>query len=150
MSTTAAQPIKATDALGGILRAEQMSVFHFMAEAEAYINPALAEIRRPLEKMVRASRRREGELAAMIVELGGALRQPALAAETQYLAFLSVGFLLPKMVMARQQVIGRYEQAVGSLAGAPVDAIALLKGHLEELKEELAVLQKAAKVPQGV
>jgi|GEM_PF-3534391 len=138
---------KVIDTLSGLLRAEQIGVFHFMAEADTYISSRFAEMRRPLRQMVEAAGRREGELAAAIVDLGGTLRPPPLSPEMQYMAYLSVGYLLPKLVLARQQTIHRYEQALEQLRDAPPEVVDLLRKHLAELREELAVLQKAANAP---
>ena len=47
------------DLLSDLLQSEQAGAFHFMTEADPYINRTEAEIRRPLLEMIRATIRRE-------------------------------------------------------------------------------------------
>src|SRR5881275_904767 len=90
----AATPEAVVDALNSLLEAEQNSIFRFMQEGSPYLGRATAEVRRPLQEMVRASYRHCAELSATIESLGGVPRPRGLQPEEQYLAFLSLKFLL--------------------------------------------------------
>src|SRR5687767_898301 len=100
------------DLISDLLQSETAGAFHFMTEADPYIKRTVAEIRRPLAEMIRATIRREGELAALIDELGSTPPAPAVSKENQYLAFLSVDFLLPKLRDAKLNSIANYEKSL--------------------------------------
>ena len=146
-STMAAVPVATVEVLNDLLDAELNSIFRFMGEGSPYLSRATAEVRRPLAQMVEASNRRAGELYALIESLGGTPVPRGLRPEEQYLAFLSLEFLLPKLVEAQKLMIRRYEAAMKAVAklndGTP-EAVATLQAHLDETKQELATLQRAA------
>jgi hypothetical protein len=64
--------------------------------------------------------------------------------EEQYLAFLSLKFLLPKLVDAKKLTIRRYENAISALEGAPPEVVSLVTAQLTEHRAQLETLQKAA------
>jgi hypothetical protein len=67
--------------------------------------------------------------------------------DEQYLAFLSLKFLLPKLVEEKKLHIARYENALAAIKRAPnqpPEAAPLLQSHLAELRAELAALERAA------
>lgn len=143
-------PVAVVDALNSLLEAELNSIFRFMGEGSPYLSRATAEVRRPLADMVLAERRRAAEIANLIDSLGsvptpaGAIRR-----DEQYLAFLSLKFLLPKLVKEKKLHIERYENALTGLKIAPSvppEATALLEAHLTELRAELAALERAAAI----
>ncbi len=137
------------DLLSDLLQSEQAGAFHFMTEADPYINRAEAELRRPLLEMIQATIRREGELAAVIDELGSSPPPPAVSKENQYLAFLSVDFLLPKLRDAKLASIRNYEKAL-KLAGEDEMVTAVLEQHLREHRSELEQLEKALSHLKGL
>jgi bacterioferritin (cytochrome b1) len=139
-----ASPVAVLDALNSLLEAEQNSVFRFMGEGSPYLNRASAEIRRPLQQMVETSYRHCGQLYGMIEDLGGIPRPSSIEPEEQYLAFLSLKFLLPKLVEAKRLTIQRYENTLKAIGNAIPNVQALLESHLADHREELGVLQKAA------
>ena len=142
--TLMTSPLAVLDALNSLLEAEQNSVFRFMHEGSPYLSRASAEIRRPLRQMVQTSYRHCGQLYAMIEELGGIPRPCGIEPEEQYLAFLSLKFLLPKLVDAKELTIRRYENTLKSIgSGFPV-VQRLLESHLADHREEMGILQKAA------
>lgn len=143
--TMAAAAIDPADVLSELLQAEQGDVFAFIAgEADPYIGQKSAGLRRLLPAMVATERRREGELAALVDELGGTLRQATTSAEVQYMAYLSAAFVLPRLIDARQRSIVRYEQAIDAMPGAPAARVmSLLRAHLTELRQELDQLKAA-------
>ncbi len=132
------------DALNSLLEAEQNSVFRFMDEGSPYLHRATAEVRRPLHEMVASSHRHAGELHALIESLGGIPAPRLLQPEEQYLAFLSLKFLLPKLVDAKKLTIRRYENVLHALPHAPTEVKSVLNAHLAEHREQLKVLEKAA------
>src|SRR5438874_11659176 len=130
------------DLLSDLLQSEQAGAFHFMTEADPYINRAEAELRRPLLEMIKSTIRREGELAAVIDELGSSPPPPAVSKENQYLAFLSVDFLLPKLRDAKLSSIRNYEKAI-RIAASDEMVTAVLEQHLREHRTELEQLERA-------
>jgi hypothetical protein len=140
-----AAPSAATiDVLNSLLEAEQNSVFRFMGEGSPYLNRASAEVRRPLGEMVETSHRNAGELYALVESLGGTPAPRLLQPEEQYLAFLSLKFLLPKLVDAKKLAIRRYENALRALPQASNEVKSVLNAHLAEHREQLKVLEKAS------
>ena len=138
-------PVAVVDALNSLLEAEQGSVFRFMGEGSPYLSRASADVRRPLQEMVAANQRYTMELARMIQQLGGEPVPRRLQPEEQYLGFLSLKFLLPKLAEAKRGVIERYENTLRAVRGAPGEVVGLLKGHLARHREDLAVLESSAR-----
>src|SRR5437762_7229053 len=123
--TLMASPVAVVDALNSLLEAEQNSIFRFMGEGSPYLNRASAETRRPLQQMVKTSYRHCGQLYQMIEHLGGVPRPCGIEPEEQYLAFLSLKFLLPKLVDAKQLTIQRYQNTLKSIGAGFPDVQAL-------------------------
>jgi len=132
------------DALNSLLEAELNSVFRFMGEGSPYLHKATADVRQPLQEMVNTSERHAGELHGMIDYLGGVPVPRSLRPEEQYLAFLSLKFLLPKLVDAKNLTIRRYENALRALPHAPSEVRDLLNAHLATHREQLKLLEKSA------
>jgi hypothetical protein len=130
------------DLVSDLLQCEQAGAFHFMTEADPYIKRAEAEIRRPLLEMVQATIRREGELAAVIDELGSTPPPPAVSKENQYLVFLSIDFLLPKLRDAKLASIRNYEKAL-RMAREDEMVTGVLEQHLREHRAELEQIDRA-------
>ena len=84
------------------------------------------------------------DLAALIHSLGGLPPSARLQPEEQYLAFLSLKFLLPKLLDAKTQTIHRYESTLAALEAAPPFVRDVLQNHLSQHRSELTALQKAA------
>jgi hypothetical protein len=136
------------DALASLLESTVNSVFRFMGEGSPYLSRATVEVRRPLQEMVLANHRRGGELAALLESLGApttVLVSPQ--NEEQYLAYLSLKFLLPKLVEEKKLCLARYENAlrgIGPLPQVPPEVPRLLSAHRDEQLAELAALEQAA------
>jgi bacterioferritin (cytochrome b1) len=139
-----APPVAVIEILNDLLDAELNSVFRFMGEGSPYLSRATADVRRPLAEMVTSSQRRAQELYDLIEQLGGSPIPRGLQPEEQYLAFLSLKFLLPKLVDAKKLAIERYENAKRALGNRSPEATAVLDRHLAEHREQLAILEKAA------
>jgi hypothetical protein len=137
-------PVAVVDALNALLEAEQNAIIRFMGEGSPYLSRATVEVRRPIQEMVRSSDRHMGELYWMIEHLGGTPRPRGLQPEEQYLAFLSLKFLLPKLVDAKNLTIRRYENTLKAVAGGPPEVTQLLRQHLAEHRAELKTLEQAA------
>src|SRR5437763_13238705 len=105
-------PVLILDALQSLLDAEEASIFRFMRRGTPYLTRADAETRREVEAMAEASDRHAAELAELITRLGGTIRPAPVQSENQYLAYLSLQFLLPKLAEAKRRMIERYENAL--------------------------------------
>jgi hypothetical protein len=137
-------PAAIIDVLNGLLEAELGSIFRFMGEGSPYLSKATAEVRKPLQEMVNTIPRRTREIADLIDSLGGVPTPRNIQPEEQYLAYLSLKFLLPKLVTSEELLITRYENALRALKGAPEEVIALLKRELAEHQSQLEILKRAA------
>ena len=142
--TMPSPPVAVVDALNSLLEAEQSSVFRFMGEGSPYLSRATADVKRPLQEMVHANARHVATLAKMVQALGGDVPPRSVRPEEQYLAFLSLKFLLPKLVDEKGLIIRRYENALRSLADAPPEVTRTLRAHAAEHKAHQDVLRKAA------
>jgi hypothetical protein len=137
-------PAAVIDALNALLEAEQNSIFRFMGEGSPYLSRASADVRRPLGEMVRAGQRRAMELAEAIDRLGGVPSPRGVQMEEQYLAFLTLKFLLPKLAEATKLAIERYENTLRALKNiAPNEVIDLLNSHVAEHNRQLDILENA-------
>ena len=133
-SQVMAPPVAVIDALNSLLEAELGSVFRFMGEGSPYLSRASADVRRPLQEMVEANHRYATALAEMIQRLGG----------EQYLAFLSLKFLLPKLVDEKVLILQRYDNVLRRIPDAPPEVLELLLRHQEECRAQLAALKRAS------
>src|SRR5438093_5642675 len=88
---TSTAPVAIIDLLSSLLEAELNSIFRFMGEGSPYLSRATVEVRRPLQEMVLAERRRARELADLIESLG-TVPTPATGPrrDEQYLSYLSL------------------------------------------------------------
>ena len=145
---TSSAPAGVSDLLASLLESTMNSVFRFMGEGSPYLSRATAEVRRPLQEMVVANQRRAGELASLLESLGAPTTvQLSPQPNEQYLAYLSLKFLLPKLVDEKKICLARYANAFAAVKGfpqVPADVPALLAAHKAEQEHELAALQHAA------
>ena len=132
------------DIVNSLLEAQLNSMFRFVEESSPYLGRASAEIRRPLHEMVEMTGRHAVELAEMVESLGGTPAPRSIKPEEQYLAYLSLKFLLPKLVEETGLTLQRYRNAITSLPDAPAEVLDLLNRHLAEHQAQLEVLKKAA------
>lgn len=138
-------PVAVVDALTSLLESEQRSLFRFMGEGSPYLGRATADVRKPLAEMVHANARHCAQLADAILDLGGYVPRRAISSEEQYLAFLSLKFLLPKLVDEKALTIRRYDntlQAVEKIA--PPHIVSLLRSHNAEHRVHLEILKQKA------
>jgi septal ring factor EnvC (AmiA/AmiB activator) len=150
MYAMAATPVALVDTLNALLEAEQGSIFRFMGEGYPYLNRATAEVRKPIQEMVGTIGRRARILADQIESLRGipSFGPRSIDPEEQYLAFLSLKFLLPKLVEAKKEMIERYDNALKTLKSKDAgtnDVRAMLTSLLEEHREQLKTLEESAK-----
>jgi hypothetical protein len=116
-----------------------------MDEGSPYLSRATAEVKRPLEAMVQTNQRHAAELSDLIESLGGYPVPRSLRPEEQYLAFLSLKFLLPKLANEKQFTIERYENALQALGPtAPSIVRDVLRAHIATHRRDLDTLNKAA------
>jgi len=142
--TMPSPPVAVVDALNSLLEAEQSSVFRFMGEGSPYLSRATADVKRPLQEMVHANARHVATLAGMVQALGGDVPPRSVRPEEQYLAFLSLKFLLPKLVDEKVLILQRYENVLRQIPDAPPEVIELLEQHQGECREQLEKLKKAS------
>jgi bacterioferritin (cytochrome b1) len=137
-------PVAVIDALNGLLESELNSVFRFMEEGSPYLSRATVEVKRPLEAMVETNDRHARELAELIESLGGYPLPRSIRPEEQYLAFLSLKFLLPKLANEKRFTIERYENALRAIGNGHPEVTDLLRSHVATHQRDLDILNKAA------
>jgi bacterioferritin (cytochrome b1) len=138
------KPLAVIDALNSLLEAEHNSIFRFMGEGSPYVSRAEADLRRRLQELIETNHRHAAEISDLIVHLGGMPQEGGAGPEDQYLAYLSLKFLMPKLVDAKKLCVKRYLSTLASIGANPPDDVAeVLHRHLGELREELVDLEKA-------
>jgi hypothetical protein len=137
MVTTAAL----LDALYALFEAEEGSVFRFMHQGTPYLTRATVETQREIEAMAQTSVRHAAEIAALIEQFGGSIGLAPVHPGNQYLAYLSLKFLIPKLADAKRRMLERYENALRALKDAPPEVVELLKRHIDEHRRELTSLE---------
>jgi len=142
--TMSTGPLAIVDALNSLVEAEVNSLFRFMGEGSLYLNRATAEMRKPLLGMVATSERHAEEIADVIERLNGVPSLRSVQPEEQYLAYLSIKFLIPKLINDKKLMIERYENVLSSLPAVDPEITNLLKSHIADHQTDIAVLEKAA------
>ena len=110
-----AAPAVIVDVLNSLLEAEQDSIIRFLGPGSPYLTTATVRLRDDLAAMVVANDRRSAGIAETVDRLGGVPLPRKPQPEEQYLAYLSLKFLLPKLVDAEQLLIDRYDNALNLL-----------------------------------
>jgi hypothetical protein len=137
-------PHAAVDILNSLLEAEQESLFRFMTEGSPYLGRAGADVKKTLAYVAAADHRRAGEIWRMIEQLGGEPRGRRLQPAEALLAYLSIQFLLPKLIEAKELLLERYRNATAAMRkiGVPDPATELVRAHLAEHATELEMLRQ--------
>jgi bacterioferritin (cytochrome b1) len=131
------------DTLNRLLEAEVNSIFRFVGESSPYLDRATADIRRPLAELHDLSARHARELAELIESLGGVPRVAhRVRTEEQYLAFLSLKFLLPQLIAEKDLILTGYQDARRSLGAEHSEVAAALTRIEAEQRRYLDVLQR--------
>ena len=108
-------PADILDTLNALLGAEESSIIRYVGPASPYLTRATAHLRQDIGDWIAGADRREQELAELIDRLGGFPGPRVLQPEEQYMAYLSLRYLLPKLVDAQQQLLQRYQDALAHL-----------------------------------
>ena len=141
-------PAAILDALQSLHEAEQASVFRLLGEPAPPVAPLPARVQELLGSLYDVNARHVNELAAEIRRLGDAprARRPAeLTSDESYLRFLSLRFLVPKLVREKELMVERYENAIRALPkNAPAEISDLLRRQLVEQTANVEALQAAA------
>jgi hypothetical protein len=140
-------PIVVLDVLQSIHEAEQASVFRLMGDAAPPVAPVPPRVQEVLRGLYEANVRHVHELAAEIRRLGESprARRPAeLTSDESYLRFLSLQFLVPKLVREKQLMVERYENALRALPKElPAGIPDMLRRQLAEQVANVDALQAA-------
>jgi hypothetical protein len=138
-------PAAVIDVLNGLLEAEASSVFRTVGEGSAYVEKATEDVRTPLAELDKLSHRHARELAALIESVGGVPRvRHKVRPEEQYLSFLSVKFLLPKLVAEKDLILTRYENAKKTIGTDQPGVLETITRIEDEQRYYLDILQRVA------
>ena len=141
--------IAVVDALNSLLEAEANSIFHFVGPGSPYVASADIHVREPLEEFSRHLDRHQRELSELIRKLGGTPAHPPLPdPEDQYLSFLSLKFLLPKLVESKELMIQRHQSVLNMIQADP-EVMQLLQRHTDEMQSDLTILKRVADLVAG-
>ena len=138
-------PVAVVDALISLLEAEQQSVFRLMGEQSPYLRQAPPDVQQSLDEIAEVNARHCAQLTDAIEGLGGSAPPRGPGRGDQYLAFLSLKFLLPKLADELELTIRRYDntlRAIGKVASPQV--LQMLDQQQAEQRAQLAVLRQKA------
>ena len=141
-------PVAVIDALNSLLEAEVNSILRFMGAGYPHMDRTTAEIRRPLQEMLERRERRMDTLVGLIESLGGVpnTAPPGVDPEEQYLAFLSLKFLLPRLVHGKRLILERYENALRALRAqkdvVDPEVLATVEAMTQDHRDGIALLEK--------
>jgi len=137
----ASPPAAVIDALNALLESQQNSIIRFMGDSSPYLGGAPPGTRQLLRELLDDNLKRSEEIYRLIEKLGGSPRPRGLQPEEQYLSYLSLKFLLPKIADAKELIIRRYENALQAIKNAPAEVIGMLERQLAEHRAELEKLK---------
>jgi hypothetical protein len=141
----ASVPQAIIDTLNGLLEAEVNSIFCFVTDGSTYLSHANADLRKLMEEMHRVCAEQRKELAELIESLGGTTRiRNHVPDEEQYLSYLSLKFLLPKLVIEKDLLLTRFENARQTIGNDYPEVIALLERVERQHRHYLEILKKSA------
>jgi bacterioferritin (cytochrome b1) len=139
------RPIRVTEVLNDLLDDELNSVFRVLADNAPYLGRSAGAIRQPLAEIEKSCLRRANELADLIVALNGTPIARGLQSQQQNLGYLSLSFLLPKLIAAKEIAVQRWTTALSAVTNRSTRAKALLENQLYEHEIQLLQLMRAAK-----
>ncbi len=143
MTDAAIGPV--TEALRELARAEQQGMLRLMGEGSPHWTRADAGLRAALARMLRSSDRRLGELAELLEPMGEDLPRVLSGHEQQYLAYLSMRFLLPKLIVEKREMVERYDRVIMTIGESAMSAVVrTLQAQREELSNEAQVLEASS------
>ena len=138
------------DTLNGLLDAEATNIFRVVAEASPHLGRADASLREPIDELRRLAIRHTRELSDLIVRQGGLPHpRPHAAAADPNLSFLSLKFLLPKLVAEKDLILTRYENAKARIGPEFGDVVSTLQRIEGEQRHFLDLLGRAAEAVTG-
>jgi bacterioferritin (cytochrome b1) len=124
--------------LNQLLDDELNNPIRFLEESAPYLDPEYADLVPELRDMTKTRRRRASELAERIDALGGEPASLRPQREEQYLAFLSLKFLLPQLIEWKNRAILLHERALMLFESADDTAsISAVEAHLQQHRTEL-------------
>lgn len=133
------------DTLNSLLEAEANSIFHLVGAGSPYLKDAPADLRTSLEDMRQRLDAHERELIHFIRAMGGEESStPPPKAEDQYLSFLSLRFLIPKLTEAMELMIQRHDNGM-KLVASDKPAAEMLRRHVTEMQTDLNTLRGLAR-----
>lgn len=135
---TIANTASLADQLCSLLAEEQDSVFVFLARCGSYAGKR-GDLARLVCEIAQSSNSRAAELWQLLDELEAPPRPCGVHADRQYLAYLSLQFLLPQLLQAERDVLGRCETARAAAAEHP-HARDVLDQHCRQHQQNLDLL----------
>lgn len=139
-----ATSVAVVDVLNSLIETEQHSIFRLMGDDSPYLREAGPAVRRVLEEEKEASYRHADELARLVRQLGGQPIESRRTSRPPMLEFVSLRFLLPKLVEDKELLVRYYENALHALGGDNPEVEQVLGGHLAEHQAHLDVLRDAS------
>lgn len=140
MRSTMMTAIDPVIVLNELLDEELNSPIRYIETSMPYVEPELSHLREPLKQMLTAGQQRVVELISQIQALDGEPVAYRSQAEEQYLAFLSLKFLLPMLIEWKTKAIHLHERALTLDIDSPLRE--MITRHLQLHQRELGALSQ--------
>ena len=142
----ASASVAVVDALNSLIEIEQNSIFRAMGEDSPYVREAPPKVRQVLQEEHEASYRNADELARLVRQMGGEpVEQIRTAPHPPMLEFISLKFLLPKLVEDKELIVRFYENALRAIGPSAPSISEALRRHLAQHQEHLRTFREAAR-----
>ncbi len=129
------------EVLNDLLASEHGSPFASVVRSTPHLGQRGLDVGRAIKYIATADARRAADLWSLIDSLG--LEALPGRHHHQAEAYLSIAYVLPKLIDAKQRVLQQYREAIAALGEGTPSIAAILKRHLTEHAGELEVLAEA-------
>lgn len=131
------------DVLNDLLATELASEFASIVRSAPHAGRSGTGVRKTIRYVAEADARRTDDLWLLLLSLGMEPR-PGRRHREAVEAYLSIDYLLPRMILKKERTLQAYRGAVAIVGDTPESVAATLRRHLTEHAGELEVLRQAA------
>lgn len=130
--------------LNNLLTREAGSLLHAIQTFAIYVSPDQASFHKTLADMAADIRQHVTDLVDLLNQLNIPIIATATTPDAGSLAYLSLGYFLPRLISEKYRFIALHESALASLQfTTPPEIPALLNAHLARHREHLGTLLRS-------
>ena len=141
---TATASVAVVDVLNSLIEVEKNSIFRAMGEDSPYVREAPADVRRVLQEEHEATFRNARDLARLVRQMGGQpIQDNSPAHAPPMLEFISLKFLLPKLIEEKELMVRFYDNAIRAVRDVSPEAAEVLRRHDGLHRQHLEAFREA-------